>query len=267
MKRPALEEVIDKHISSIQKYCDRLPGSFDQEDIHDLRVDYKKIRAFIRLLQLEKDTGELHIPHKLRAVYQTGGKVRDLQLFLLELNTLPVVTAIPNSIVRWHKQLFAYKEQLVSAIEKVSFKKLRAGITGELPHELHGDTVKKFLHYKVAAIHIILLAASDEQDLHGIRKELKDVIYNMRIFENDWDIPFPVSGWDENMLNEMASQLGDFNDRCLAISLLQSGYSEDIHENEKEILQQLQNNWQQQKNAQQHQLLQQVRELKMEHSF
>ena len=267
MKRPALEEAIDKHISSIQKYCERLPGCFDQEDIHDLRVDYKKIRAFIRLLQLEKDTGDLHIPQKLKAVYQIGGKVRDLQLFLLELNTLSVVNDIPNIIVRWHKQLFAYKEQLVSAIEEVNFKKLRSDITNELPRELHDDTVKKFLHQKVAAIHIILLAADNEHDLHGIRKELKDVIYNMRIYENDLGIPFPVSGWNEKRLNEMASQLGDFNDRCIAISLLQSGYSEEINDNEKAVLQDLQANWQQQKEARQHQLLQQVRELKMEHAF
>jgi CHAD domain-containing protein len=163
--------------------------------------------------------------------------------------------------------LFAYKVQLVSAIEEVNFKKLRAGIISELPRELHDDTVKKFLHHKVAAIHIILLAASDEHDLHAIRKEIKDVIYNMRIFENDWGLPFPVNGWNEKTLSEMASQLGDFNDRCLAISLLQSGYNEDVDENEKAVLQKLQNNWLQQKNVQQHQLLQQVRELKMEHAF
>ena len=115
MKRQALEEVIDKHIGSIKKCCDRLPGAFDQEDIHDLRVGYKKTRAFIRLLQLEKDAGDLQIPDKLKAVYQTGGKVRDMQLFLAELHTLPVVNDIPTCIARWKKQLFAYKEQTSSA--------------------------------------------------------------------------------------------------------------------------------------------------------
>jgi CHAD domain-containing protein len=119
----------------------------------------------------------------------------------------------------------------------------------------------------VAAIHIILLAADDENDLHSVRKQLKDVIYTIRIFENDLGIPFPVNGWNEKTLSEMASQLGDFNDRCIAISLLQSGYSDEVAENEKNVLQQLQNNWLQQKNAFQQQLLHQVRELKMEHAF
>lgn len=267
MKRQALEEVIDKHMGSIKKCCGSLPGSFDQEDIHDLRVGYKKIRAFLRLLQLEKNSGDLQIPETLKAVYQTGGKVRDMQLILAELHTMPVVNDIPTCITRWKKQLFANKEQTMAAIEEVNLKKIQHHIIDELPRELQDDTIKKFLHQKIAAIHIILLAADDENDLHAVRKQLKDIIYVIRIFENDWGIPFPVSGWDEKELNELASLLGDYNDRCIAISLLQSGYNEDPGESERAVLQELQNQWLKEKNVQERQLLKQVRELKLEHAF
>jgi CHAD domain-containing protein len=265
MKRQALEEVVDKHISSIEKHTGRLPGSFDKEDIHDLRVGYKKTRAFIRLLQLEKDTGNLQIPHKLKAVYQAAGKIRDLQLFLAELHQLPVVQQIPESISHWNRQLFSGKENIVSAIEATHFKKILTTLTGELPQELHDDTVKRFLHQKVAAIHILQLAAAGEHDLHSIRKQLKDIIYVIRIFENDCGISFPVAGWDEQKLSDMAALLGDFNDRCIAISLLQSGYNG--NENEKPVLMQLENEWQQQKNTQQNELLQKVHELRLDHAF
>jgi CHAD domain-containing protein len=239
MKRRALEEVIDKHIGNIEKHSERLPGKFDKEDIHDLRVGYKKARAFIRLLKLEKDTGDLHIPHKLKAEYHAAGKVRDMQLFLDELHQLPVVLQIPNSLSFYNHQLFTNKEVAVSAIEDVHFKKVSTSLTNELPKELHDDTLKKFLHQKIAAIHIILLAADDEHDLHSIRKQLKDIIY----------------------------ALGDFNDRCLAISLLQSGYNHDGNENEKPILQELEKKWQQEKSIQQQQLLKSVRELRIERAF
>lgn len=265
MKRQALEEVVDKHISNIEKHSDRLPGCFDKEDIHDLRVGYKKTRAFIRLLQLEKDTGDLQVPHKLKAVYQAAGKVRDMQLFLGELHQLPVVQQIPNSISHYKRQLFSNKEMAVSTIEAVHFKKVLTTLSDELPQELHDDTVKRFLHQKVAAIHILLLAADDEHDLHSIRKQLKDIIYVIRIFENDWGISFPVKGWNEKKLSDMASLLGDFNDRCLAISLLQSGYNG--NESEKPVLMRLENEWQQLKRIQQQQLLQSVRELRIEHAF
>ena len=268
MKRQALEEVVIKHMGSIEKHSNRLPGAFDQEDIHDLRVGYKKIRAFLRLLQLEKDGGDLYMPDKLKGVYQICGKVRDMQLFLAELHTIKMATQLPASITRWCQQLFTYKEQAVSAIEAVHFKKLPDAIAKELPRQLHDETVKKFMHQKVAAIHIVLLAADNEEDLHTIRKQLKDIIYTIRIFEHDWGIPFPVNGWkSEKELSDMASTLGNFNDRCHALSLLQSGYPIACDEDEKIVLQQLHDNWLRQKETQQQQLLQQVRELRMEHAF
>jgi CHAD domain-containing protein len=268
MKRQALEEVVIKHVNSIEKHSIRLPGSFDEEDIHDLRVGYKKTRAFLRLLQLEKASGDLHVPHKLKGVYQACGKVRDMQLFMGELQAIRVVPALPVSITRWHQQLFTYKEQSVAAIETVHFKKLIEGITKELPRQLHEDTIKKFMHQKVAAIHIVLLAADNENDLHAIRKQLKDIIYVIRIFEHDWGIPFPITAWkSEKELSDMASALGDFNDRCLAISLLQSGYTNADNVQEKSILQELHENRLHQKEEQQQQLLQQVKTLQMEHAF
>lgn len=268
MKRPALEEVVIKHIGSIEKHSDRLPGSFDQEDIHDLRVDYKKTRAFLRLLQLEKQGGDLRMPDKLKAVYQSCGNVRDLQLFMGEMQANAVAADVPLSITRWHQQLFSYKEQTVAAIEAVHFKKLLNAITNELPRQLHDDTIIKFMHQKVAAIHIVLLAADNENDLHTIRKQVKDIIYTIRIFEHDWGIPFPVSSWQsEKELNDMASSLGDFNDRCLAVSLLQSGYSNAGNDKEKSILQELHKKWAYAREVQQQQLLQQVQVLKREHTF
>lgn len=259
MKREALEDVIIKHISSIEKHCHRLPGSFDQEDIHDLRVDYKKTRAFLRLLHLEKGAGDLHLSNKLQAVYQVNGKVRDMQLFLAQLHTLGVAPALPVCMARWDQQLFSYKEESVRTIEALHFKRLRNSIIKELPRQLHDDTIKKFMHQKIAAIHIVLLAADNEKDLHTIRKQVKDVIYTMRIYENDWGIPFPFSDWkSEKELSDMASELGDFNDRCLALSLLQSGYSDGCDDDEKNKLQELHHEWLMQKEKQQQQLLQRV---------
>jgi CHAD domain-containing protein len=268
MKREALEEVIIRHINSMEKHCDRLPGSFDQEDIHDLRVNYKKTRAFLRLLQLEKEASDQHLPDKLKAVYQVNGKVRDWQLFLAELHASAVALHMPVCIPRWNKQLFSCKELAVRAIEALHFKKLLQGIIKELPRRLHDNIPNKFMQQKIAAIHIVLLAADNEKDLHTIRKQLKDIIYTRRIYENDWGIPFPIKDWkSEKELSDMASALGDFNDRCLAISLLQTGCSDGCDDDEKNKLQQLQQEWLHQKEKQQQQLLQRVQALKMEHAF
>jgi CHAD domain-containing protein len=264
MKRKALEEVIHNHMDDIEKHCQRVPGSFDHDDIHDLRVGYKKIRAFLRLLKLERDAGDIQIPIRLKAVYQTCGKVRDLQLFIPQLKGVAVASALSSFINYYQRKLFTYKELAVQAIEAAPFKKTVNSIKKELPHQLHDDTVQKFMDQKIAAIHIVLLAADHENDLHDIRKHLKDIIYTTRIYENDLDTPFPAAPWiPEKELSDMASRLGDFNDRCLAVSLLQEGYNNGLTEEAKAALNELQKIWLHEKEEQKQQLLQEVQTLQV----
>jgi len=266
MKRKALSELMSRRLHNIKKHSDRLPGAFDPEDIHDLRVEYKKTRAVTRLLQLEllsqweRPGGGL--PPRLKALYHACGKVRDAQLFLKDLQTRNLAVGLPQTLTRWEQRLFADKEKAVQAVEALQFNKTLETITGEMPRQLHDDTVTKFMQQKVAAIHIILIAADDENDLHAIRKQLKDIIYVRRLYEQDWEIPFPANPWkSEKELNDLASTLGDFNDRCLAVSWLQSGYEEACDAAEKDILQGLYRDEFQQKEKQKLLLLQEVRGL------
>jgi len=268
MKRQVMEDVVKKYMDQIEKCCNHLPGTFDPEDIHDLRVGYKKIRAFIRLLQMENDAGHLRLHHSLKAIYQSCGSVRDLQLFLPEVTRTPVASSLSSFIKCFNQKLFVYKEETVSAIEQAHLKKIAHAIKKDLPHQLHDNIVRKFIQQKIASIHILLLTADNETDLHSIRKDIKDIIYNMRIFEHDCDIAFPATGWkSEKELNDLASDLGDFNDRRLAISLLQSDCSDGCDEKEAHALHQLQDHWLQQKDAQKQQLLQQVQQLQVENAF
>lgn len=268
MKRQAMEDVVDKYMRDIEKCSNRLPGSFDTEDNHDLRVAYKKIRAFLRLLQLESNAGDLRIPAGLKALYHSAGNVRDIQLFLEEINRSPVAADLPSFVNCYNQKLFTYKEEAVEAIEAAHLKKITHSIKKKLPHQLQDDTVRKFSRRKVAAIHILLLAVDNETDLHSIRKQLKDIIYTIRIYEHDWGVPFPAVAWkSEKELNDMASTLGDFNDRCLAVSLLQSECSDTCNIEERRSLFHLQKNWTQQKEEQKQQLLQQVQELQVKHEL
>jgi len=58
----------------LKKYSGQIPGSFGEEDIHELRVEYKKLRAFVRLVKLDKGAGDLKLPGKLKSLYHAAGK-------------------------------------------------------------------------------------------------------------------------------------------------------------------------------------------------
>lgn len=267
MKRSQLERVINKHVGQMKKYARQIPGSFVLEDIHELRVEYKKLRAFLRLLHPRRATYDVFIPHKLKALYHAAGEVRDTQLFLSIINTGKELPA-PQYVSCLAKQLFDSKEKLVKEIEKMDFDEVKEAIKEHLPGSMRDGTIRKFIHRKVAAIHITLLAVERIDNLHTIRKHLKDIIHNIRIFQSDWGISFPVVAWkSEKFMVDIASRLGDFNDECRALKFLHNGCSNELPVAEQQVIE----NWRKEREAKREehklQVMQQVQQLQLVHNF
>lgn len=239
MKRAYLAEVIKKHGRRIKKYSEQLPGSFETEMIHELRVEYKKLRAFMRLLKMDPRTRHLIMSPDFKTLYAAAGEVRDLQLFLPKVITRTEENNIPLPVYIQHLQqrLFKAKETLVEAVEKLKAGKALDHITEALPASLNDTAIRKFIHRKVAAVQVILLALEKDEEFHTIRKQLKDIIYNIRIFDSDWGISFPVTAWrSEKRLQDTAAMLGDFNDRCIALSFLSEKIIDTLPQAEQDML-------------------------------
>jgi CHAD domain-containing protein len=268
MKRRDLEKVVAKRLAHIEKYSKQIPGHFATEDIHELRVEFKKLRAFTRLLQLEKGGGHLQVPQKLKSLYHAAGETRDIQLFLQQLQKVSEKHPLPTFIKHWQHELFRCKEDLVKEIEKSDFEKVESNIRHHLPDTLQESTIEKFVHRKVAAIHIILIAAEQDKDLHSIRKNLKDLSYEIKIFKADLGIAFPVKAWkSEKQMNEMTTRLGDFNDQCILLSFFQEDFSQKVPVEEHSVIENWKRSIIQQKEKVKDYLLQQVQKLQLVHDF
>jgi len=271
MKRRHLEEVINKHGHRIEKYGNQLPGSFDAEAIHELRVEYKKLRAFVRLVQM--DTGasrQLLIPAPLKELYHAAGAVRDIQVFMPQVMVVAAKEKNPllTYIQQLQQRLFKSKEALVKAIEEVDVdKELHKTLKG-LPKELDDAAIRKFIHYKIATIQLTLLALAKDKELHSIRKQLKDIIYNIRIYDSDLGISFPVTAWrSEKRLNDTATALGDFNDHCIALSFLRGEAVEELPEEEKGIIKKWAAEKKQEKEVLKQQVMERVQHLQLVSNF
>lgn len=265
MKGRELKIVADKYVRSLEKYCRRIPGSFTIEDIHDLRVDYKRLRAFTRMCSEEAHTRNLEIPDTLREVYKAAGGVRDHQLFLAKITLFAKVQyALPAFIRCIQQQLFKAKELLVKKIEKVEWGKLRKSIKEKMPAVLHDAAIRQFVNRQVAGTHILFIAADREEDLHEVRKNLKDLNHVSRIFDNDWAIPIPFSAWkDEKPIIDMAEKLGDFNDECITFSFLNGECLQDIPSEESDRIGIWRNMQAQQVEADKKKLLEEIQQLQL----
>ena len=210
-----IAKVVNHYGRTIQQLCREIPGEFKVDMIHDLRVAYKKLRAFIRLLQIEDR--KLQIPDDLKLIYRSCGTVRDLQLVLEKLE--PDAADIPSFIKGLRHDLFLAKELLVLNIEDTSVGRCIKELREALPSEINEGTVRQFVQQKIAAIHILLLALENEEELHGIRKALKDLVYVKKMLDEEQIIHYPFSEWrSDKKLLDLTTLLGDLNDCYIALS-------------------------------------------------
>ncbi|NML19392.1 CHAD domain-containing protein [Pseudoflavitalea sp. G-6-1-2] len=253
-----LAKVVNNYGRTIQHLCREIPGEFKADMIHDLRVAYKKLRAFIRLLQVADR--KLQLPDDLKLIYRSCGTVRDLQLVLEKLE--PQEDSFPKFIKSLHHDLFLAKELLVLNIEDVSVSSSIKELREKLPSKIDEDTVRQFVQQKIASIKILLLALEHEEELHGIRKALKDLIYVKKILKEELPINYPFNEWkSDQKLLDLTTLLGDLNDKYIALSYFDEDSIQHMPDEEQLQLKQLQQHWTEEKDQLQLKAMTQVKTL------
>jgi len=266
LDRLSQEQVIEKFSGQLEKNTERIPGHFKEKDVHDWRVDYKKLRAYLRMITASVPGHMPHMTKEFKKIYKSAGSIRELQLYLELIKSLPGnnIEKIPvyNSLLQ--KQLFAAKEEFIKRTDIFSFEKELARWLVMPPDYLTVDIVKKFLQHRITAMRLIMLSPDSDKSLHSLRKHLKDIIYNIRVFTVNWGIPFPVIAWkSEKKLNELADELGNYNDRCTILNFVQSDYIDQLPADEKDIILDLNTQWLREKKEQQEQIIMKLKDLQL----
>ena len=75
MKKRKTAPVIKHRFNKINKALAKITVDFGSKDIHDFRVEFKKMRAFLRLAASDQATGG-----RLHHFFQIAGFIRNLQL-------------------------------------------------------------------------------------------------------------------------------------------------------------------------------------------
>lgn len=240
MKKPQPARVVRSFGKTIAGYCREIPGGFHVDHIHDLRVAYKKLRSFLRLLQ--EDDRLVAMPDELKVIYRSCGTVRDMQLILERLKDWKEI--IPGFLKGIHHDLFQAKELLVIHIEDTSVSKSIKELTAQLPATITEEMVQRFIQRKIATIHILLLALEHEEELHAIRKALKDLVYIKKILETELKFGYAFPEWkNDKKLEDLTTMLGDLNDQYIALSFLNEERLQQAPAEEQAALQQLRTQW------------------------
>jgi CHAD domain-containing protein len=233
---------------------------FQEEDIHDFRVNVKKLRAFFRLIS----TGQanvLKLPEQLHKLYGYLGNLRNLQMQQQRILELTGNEDAPDQYLKTlQQQQKCWQQKAATFAGKNNCFSGQKKLQRRLPQKLEPQNIDIFLQTQWATL--VAAAAQEyacDETLHDCRKALKDILYDWAFIAPAAAMALPNELSREENIKDLTEQLGNFQDDCTALCLLEPDYTQCItEEREKEQLQSLQKFWQLKKQKEKSLLLMQL---------
>jgi len=156
------------------------------------------------------------------------GKIRDRQLCLkrIKQNERADDGRFRNEVHSLEKKIKELEEKRSGFLTKNEFEAIEEDIIKVLPIASADVLVSGFFKQKLNVINKIASKSElSDQELHNVRKAIKDIIYITRIYRDDLNMPLPFPFWNEaelQMAESFSHKLGLFNDTCIALSFLAS---------------------------------------------
>ncbi len=243
-----IKHIISPLLKKSENDLARIAAAFDPELIHRFRVSYKKLRAFLKLLPQQNTRTAIKIPVPLKRINSLLGRLRNIQLQQQRIMSAPQAEKYQGYLDVLQLQV----QQLQTSLQKQVTKKLAARSKKQLLVAVHSTTGRarfsKMAKKNYAAVTALLLAAPhSDANIHRIRKLLKDVLYNCTTCVAFKKHLPPVAAWkgkDVQQLDALLNRLGNFQDCCIAIALLDKRRLGKLSKKEQGALNVLKKEWQ-----------------------
>ena len=134
MKKKEIAEVVEDSFKTLEKLRHKILEEFDADDIHDFRVEVKKLRAFLRLVNIKKNDDEPTIPKLLKTFYGYIGIVRNIHLLKHHLFKYVTGHSVkkPGAFLRFiEKEEDYWKKEATELMKDNNFKDVKEKILEE----------------------------------------------------------------------------------------------------------------------------------------
>src|SRR6185503_18304475 len=200
MTKKEASYIIHYYFRRLITYTEQMNDGLSKEVIHLFRVDVKKLRAFLRMVRWATDApDQFKFPRKLKKMYSTMGKIRDRQLCLkrIKQNERADDGRFRNEVHSLEKKIKELEEKRSGFLTKKEFEAIEEDIIKVLPIASADVLVSGFFQQKLNVINKIASKSElSDQELHNVRKAIKDIIYITRIYRDDLNMPLPFPFWN-----------------------------------------------------------------------
>ncbi len=246
------EELLSVTEERFQKMTARLKAvaeTFQEEDIHDFRIEIKKLKALLRLFREKaKHPSDLKFPKFLDKIYRLLGSMREMQL---QQNKLGKAVNNQNSLLSstfsvLDEEINAVKEKIIQLLKnEKSMEKAKDKFLKFIPEKLTRKTVDRYFVNNMKKLKRILsMKRLSIEPLHQMRKILKDLQYN-RFYRQENETQEPETATlplDE--IHYTTTIIGDLHDAYAATALMEKElHTNSIQKDEKTLLLQVRLLW------------------------
>lgn len=215
-----------KHLNKLWKKMQQHFKSFTQtqapEELHQFRVQIKKIRSFLTLLEGDKKNNRLLEKFKpVKKIFTAAGVIRDALLHQKQGKEHKL------TLSDFYKEQAVLQEQetkkLVSKSAKHlhKMKEVKKGLQKRL-HPLSANDIKAFYKTKLDTTHQLLTPRNFGEELHEGRKILKHLMYNQQAVKDDLAKELNINF---EYIDELQDLLGEWHDNILALTFFQKKLS------------------------------------------
>ncbi len=267
MNRKQLNHINNRQHKKLQEQFEKIADNCTIENIHQLRVGYKKLRAFIRMGSQRNETSrEIKISKKLKEAYAVSGTIRDLQLQRKQI--LKAAKGDPEKPHEYLKLLQKQIRRLKPVLLAIHFKKTiaesRKKMASTMPDNFLAADFKLFAQQKWSVIHSIIAEGNfNDNNLHSIRKNLKDLFYNLALYkgvEHKKLLHSIANGIEKQYFEELIDELGNFQNKCMAVCLLKPYQLSSVSQHNRELLEKIKKRWTKEKAGMKRLLVKQLKE-------
>jgi CHAD domain-containing protein len=219
MKKKEEIKYLHKEWKQMESYLKAFSETGDQEDLHRLRVQVKKIRAMLFLVEGTSGKYSLLKSFKpVRKIFKHAGDIRNAHVNL----QLSEKFNIKNEDFETGQQKIItegtteFKHKIKGFIKDVkhSYKLVKK----RLPH-VHNHYIKAYYKKQLNEIAAGMAIANFSEDMHQNRKLIKILMYNYKLADKALDGGLH---FNSDYMNKLQDIIGQWHDNVIAVELLES---------------------------------------------
>jgi CHAD domain-containing protein len=140
----------------------------------------------------------------------------------------------PHQVLR---QIAIAKCILLIALKYFHFRRVIKQMRQRAPNRISKKRLERFIQKKSQAIDTLIATDTQNARLHVLKKQLKDVLYSLKIFHPPVQNHFPIAGkMSLYELNKLSDILNDYLDWVVGITLLNAALLTRLSVHDKDIL-------------------------------